>query len=89
MFRIEAKKRAIKFIETLNSTRKERIREIILVLKQNPVPIRQVDLAKLKGYDNLYRIRIGNARIIYEVFWNERRILLHYVGPREKAYNDL
>ena len=47
MFRIEAKKRAIKFIETLNSTRKERIREIILVLKQNPVPIRQVDLAKL------------------------------------------
>lgn len=87
MFKLEAKKRATKFIETVEAKRKRRIREIILILKQNPVPIGQVDLAKLQGYDNIYRIRIGDIRIVYEVFWRQRRILLHYVGPRRKAYD--
>lgn len=88
LFRVEVKKKAVKFVETLDSTRKERIRATILILKQNPVPIGQVDLAKLKGYNNLYRIRIGNIRIVYEVFWSERRTLIHYIGTRGKAYTD-
>lgn len=89
LFTIEAKKRAVKFVETLDSPRKERIRATVQILKQNPVPIGQVDLAKLKDYNNLYRIRIGNIRIVYEVFWSERRILLHYIGTRGKAYTNL
>jgi mRNA-degrading endonuclease RelE of RelBE toxin-antitoxin system len=26
------------------------------------------------------------ARIVYEVSWDERRILIHFIGPRERAY---
>ena len=47
---------------------------------------KKTDISKLRGYENIYRIRVGNLRIVYEVLWNERTILIHYIGPREKAY---
>jgi len=43
-------------------------------------------LRKLKGYDNVYRIKVGNIRIVYEVLWARRTIIIHYIGSREKAY---
>ena len=30
---------------------------------------------------------IGNIRIVYDVLWKQKTILIHYVGTREKAYN--
>ena len=30
--------------------------------------------------------RLGGLRVVYAVGWNERRILIHYIGPREGAY---
>lgn len=32
---------------------------------------RNIDIIKLKGYKNLYRMRIGSCRIIYKVVNNE------------------
>jgi mRNA interferase RelE/StbE len=58
----------------------------VLILKTDPIPFRKLDVCKLKGYDNTYRIRVGNLRIVYEVLWTKRTIIIHYVGPREKAY---
>ena len=89
LFKLEAKRKVIKYIENIDTRKKGKIKEIIQILKQNPVPIGHIDLVKLKGYNNIYRIRTGNIRIIYEVFWLERKILLHYLGPRKKAYNTI
>ena len=89
LFTVEAKGRAAKFIKSLNPKKKERVTEIISMLKGNPVPVGQLDIVKLKGYDGMYRIRIGDVRIVYEVFWNQGRILLHYAGPRAKAYDNV
>ena len=50
LFTVEAKGRAAKFIESLDPKKKERIREVIIMLKGNPVPVGQADIAKLKGY---------------------------------------
>jgi len=43
-------------------------------------------VSKLKGYDNAYRIRIGDLRIVYEILWGEKAVLISYVGPRGRAY---
>jgi|CryGeyStandDraft_6_1057127.scaffolds.fasta_scaffold76172_3 mRNA-degrading endonuclease RelE of RelBE toxin-antitoxin system len=32
--------------------------------------------------------RAGDLRIVYEVLWDRRTILIHYVDPREKAYQN-
>jgi len=85
-FAVEIKRRALRFIEGLDQKRKQRIREAILILKDDPVPFRSADVAKLAGFDSTYRIRIGELRLVYTVSWDERKILIHYVGPREKAY---
>jgi mRNA interferase RelE/StbE len=86
MFNIEIKRKALRKLTKLDQKKKETIKEIISILKQDPIPFRKVDVSKLKGYNNIYRIRVGDNRIVYEVLWTQRTILIHYVGPREKAY---
>ena len=86
MFKVEAKKRTLKILKRLSQERKNKIKEVIATLKRDPIPFRKFDVAKLKGYENTYRIRIGNLRIVYEVNWDEKRLLIHFIGPREKAY---
>jgi len=58
----------------------------LLLLKTDPVPAIRRDVTKLKGYENIYRIRVGDLRIVYEVQWQERNIVVIFVGPRGKAY---
>ena len=86
MFRVEAKKKALKALEKLSLERKNRIKEVMLTLKGDPIPFRKFDVVKLRGYENVYRIRIGDLRIVYEVDWSGRRILIHFIGSRGRAY---
>ena len=86
-FAIEIKRRALRTVEKLDPKRKKAVGDAILVLKEDPVPFRLLDVVKLKGFDNVYRVRLGGLRIVYAVGWNERRILIHYIGPREAAYD--
>ncbi len=86
MFAVEVKRRVLRKLDELDEKRKSRLKEIIILLKDDPIPFRKVDLSKLKGYENIYRIRVGDLRLVYAVLWAERKILVHYIGPREKAY---
>jgi mRNA interferase RelE/StbE len=85
-FKVEIKRRALRILEKLDQKRKKAILDVVLVLKEDPVPFRNMDVVKLKGYDNAYRIRLGGSRVTYVVSWRERKILIHYIGPREGAY---
>lgn len=86
MFTVEVKRRALRKLEKLDEKRKSKLRKFILALKEDPVPFRKMDISKLRGYENAYRIRVGNLRVVYTVSYGERKILIHYIGPREKAY---
>ncbi len=85
-FEVLAKKTALKFIESLDKKRKITLKEAIDFLKNEPVPAGTYDVIKLEGYDSHYRIRIGNMRIVYEVLWSEKRIIVHFAGWRGNAY---
>jgi mRNA-degrading endonuclease RelE of RelBE toxin-antitoxin system len=50
MFRVEAKREALRALERLNRERKGRIKEVILTLKNDPIPFRRLDVVKLRGY---------------------------------------
>lgn len=65
---------------------RERLKEAILVLKEDPVPIKSLDITKLKGEKNKYRIRKGKFRIVYEVMWEQKLILIHRVDFRGDVY---
>ncbi len=89
MFEVNAKNSVLKVLRSLDSKRKERIKEVIVTLKENPIPFKIYDVAKLKGYDSMYRIRIGNLRMLYEVLWVERKIIIQKIEPRESVYEGL
>ena len=76
-------------IRTLTELRKsggktsEQMRKELLKLEKNPMPS---DVKKLKGND-LYRIRVGDFRIIYH--FNETTIFVTIVDRRDVVYKNL
>jgi mRNA interferase RelE/StbE len=87
MFTVKIKRKALKNLAKIDQEQKRHLKETILLLKNDPLPFKKTDICKLKGYDNTYRIRIGTIRIVYDVIWKQKTILINYVGTREKAYS--
>ena len=63
-----------------------RVIEQIEKLKADPLPRQAI---KLSGAERLYRIRVGDYRIVYEVDTTNNRIIIHYVGHRRDIYRRL
>ncbi|MGD9316080.1 MAG: type II toxin-antitoxin system RelE/ParE family toxin [Anaerolineae bacterium] len=61
----------------------QRIREVISGLAENPWP---PGCKKLLGYENLYRLRVGDWRISYAVEKERLVVLVIGVAPRGSAY---
>ncbi len=61
----------------------EKIVKRIESLKQKPRP---PDMNKLKSSDDLYRIRIGDYRVIYQIHDDIRIVRVTRVARRNKAY---
>ena len=86
IFEVRVKGKALNYLKVLDAKKKDRIKEVILILEKDPVPFKACDVSKLKGYDNAYRIRLGDLRIVYEILWHEKAIMIDFIGPRGKAY---
>ncbi|PZO38514.1 MAG: type II toxin-antitoxin system mRNA interferase toxin, RelE/StbE family [Pseudanabaena frigida] len=68
-----------------NITKIERDR-LIVTLRSLANDPRHNGVKKLKGYDNTYRVRVGDYRIIYEIKDRELIVLLLSVSHRKDAY---
>jgi mRNA interferase RelE/StbE len=73
---------ALKFLKKLPPTDRERIKEALLKLSQNPW---FTQYKKLRGYP-FYRIRVGNYRIIYSVEEDSKTVYVVRIGRRENSY---
>ncbi|MCA2004023.1 MAG: type II toxin-antitoxin system RelE/ParE family toxin [Candidatus Nitrosotenuis sp.] len=89
MFEVNAKNSVLKFIKKTDSKTRQRLKDIIITLKDNPVPAGIYDVANLKGFDSTYRLRIGSLRLVYDVFWVDKKILLHKIETRESVYESM
>jgi len=63
-----------------------RIFEHIEKLSTDPFPY---DTRKIAGAESLYRIRIGDYRIIYRVVHESREVIVFYIRHRSVAYRGL
>ena len=75
-------KKAQKQLDKLSDNIAEPILEAIALLEETPRP---VGCKKLKGR-NGYRVRVGNYRIIYEVFDSKLIVDVIAVGNRKDIY---
>ncbi|HLC37122.1 MAG TPA: type II toxin-antitoxin system RelE/ParE family toxin [archaeon] len=82
-FEVIASKRVKKEIEKFEKPLKIKLLDLFLKLKENPVPVDEFDVVKLSGSLNAYRVRIQKIRVIYDIFWKQKRIELLKVEKRK------
>jgi mRNA interferase RelE/StbE len=87
LFEVTVAQRARKASKRLPEHYKRKVIELLLILRENPVPAEYYDVKKLKGYADIFRIRIGDIRVIYEISWDHRAINVLLIEPRESAYS--
>ncbi len=63
----------------------QRILTQIDTLAEDPFPRQSV---KLTGAKDLYRLRVGDYRIVYGVH-GEEKIIVHYIRHRREAYRGI
>lgn len=86
MFEVEIARRAIKTAKKIPLRERRKVVELLLTLRENPVPSKSYDLTKMKGYKDTFRARIGDFRVVYEVSWSQRTINVLVIKARENAY---
>ncbi len=79
-------RRAEKVLHRLPQDLARRLDRAILALGNNPRPS---GYRKLAGEDDLYRIRIGDWRIVYAIEDDNLIVVVVEVGPRSSIYRDL
>ncbi len=76
MFQVEFKKSAKKEIDECPLEYRAKVIEACKFLRDEPYPFRFYDVRKVAGREHIYGIRIGRYRLIYEVFKEEKLILI-------------
>ena len=82
-YQININKRAIKSLEKIPDPYYSHLKKAIIDLSINPRPQGYI---KLKGRDG-FRIRVGNYRIIYEIFDEVLIIEVIEIGHRREIYD--
>ena len=86
MFEIRFSKVAGKYLQKLDRTTKERIKKSLLELAENPYVVKNLDVKKLAGYEDSYRLRIGKYRALYKIINNEVVVFVFDLDSRGDIY---
>lgn len=82
-YHVEYTPRAKRDLAALPHAVQRRIVPKVDALAQDPRP---PGSKKLKGFENRWRIRVGDYRVIYEVHDEELRVLVVKIGHRSDVY---
>jgi len=85
-FKVRIKRKAARILERLPKEYRLRVLEVLDRLETDPIPYKDYDIKKLKGFEDTFRVRIGDIRIVYTIDWGSRVITVHFIGPRGRAY---
>lgn len=84
MFQLEFSNEAGRFFKKCHPELRERILSKIRKLAEEPVPH---DVKRIVGEERVFRIRIGDYRALYEIYWNDGKILIVAVDKRSRVYS--
>lgn len=87
-YRVEFTKSAKKEFDRLPAGVQDKVLEAVALLSTNPYS-ELLKVKKLKGTDQLYRLRIGDYRVVYEVRNEVLLIIVIKIGHRKEVYRHL
>jgi mRNA interferase RelE/StbE len=82
-FEVRLSKRANRELSSLQSSIRDRIIARLEELRDDPFPH---GVMKLQGRKNLYRTRVGDYRILYEVLTKAKLVLVDKIDHRGNVY---
>lgn len=80
--------RAEKDYKNLERRVKNKVNEVVHALSQSAFP-RPYDIKKIKGRKHVYRIRLGDYRIVYYVDVEQGAIAVLKIDKRSRVYKRL
>lgn len=87
-YQVEFTKSAAKEFKKLPKKVQRKIVEALTLLSKNPFS-ELLKIKKLKGAESLYRFRIGDYRVVYEIRQDVLVILVIKIGHRSEVYRNL
>lgn len=88
-YRLLMHKDASKFYDKCTQNQKDIFDEKIALLRESPYIHKQLDIKKLGGHKELYRLTVGGYRMIYTVKEDELLIFMFIIGNRGDVYKKL
>ena len=85
MYSVEVSQHADKFLNKLHEALRERIKDRLRSLADNPVPSDSKFITR-DSNDKVFRIRIGDYRALYKMKEKEKVILVAKINKRPRAY---
>jgi mRNA interferase RelE/StbE len=85
-WRVLISQRAKRMLRRLPKPLKQRLAQTFDDLAHNPRP---PGCKKLSGGDQLYRVRVGDWRVIYAIEDEQLIVLIITLGPRQDVYRNL
>ena len=82
-YEVRIARRAAKALAALQRRDQQRIRAAIDLLAEDPRPPACIAMS---GEDSVYRVRVGDFRIVYEVIDDVLVILVVRIGHRREVY---
>lgn len=76
-------KKVKKFISELNQSQRDRIKGKLLSFAKNPFT---GDIKKVKGKEDVFRLRIGDDRVLYILDNKEKSIYVVKIDKRSRIY---
>ena len=86
LYKVVSKPSVEKDLRSLPKSTMVRVLKQIDGLADDPFPRQTV---KLEGGEGLYRIRVGDYRVIYGVDRDIKQVIIHHVRHRREAYRKL
>ena len=84
-FRVLVHKRADKFLGELKSEERKRIVDKLKQLEEFPAA--RLDIVKIAGEENTFRLRVGNYRALFKVYEQEKIIVIIKLDIRKRIYH--
>lgn len=85
-YRVNFNRRAERELSRQPRAVADRIIEVATILEKEPVPWKTHDVARIKGREDTYRIRLGDLRIIYKINRRLNEVTIQRIAPRGGAY---